>query len=344
MRGYLAFEDAYVHGELLGRTLAEAAVTVLILNACRSAHSEAPAEPEDLASKAQSSLEGNGYAETYGSLAQEAVIAGISGVVAMQYNIYAVTAAQFVADLYAGLTQGKTLGEAVSLGRQALATHPLREVVSVPRPLQDWMVPIVYEAAPVALLSKPTEAADVNFTVSADTQASVSSNLPQGLEALPEAGFIGLDGTLLGLDRAFDDYNVVLLYGYAGSGKTATAGEFARWYNLTGGIEGPVLCTSFERKRTLSQALNETIESVFAGVLEQLAINWLALRNEERRDVALQLLKQAPVLWIWDNVEPIAGFPAGTQSAWTGAEQEELAEFLRAATSTKAKFLLTLPA
>jgi hypothetical protein len=47
------------------------------------------------------------------------------------------------------------------------------------------------------------------------------------------------------------------------------------------------------------------------------------------------------VLWIWDNVEPIAGFPAGTPSPWSAEEQKELADFLRAARGTKAKFLLT---
>jgi len=39
----------------------------------------------------------------------------------------------------------------------------------------------------------------------------------------------------------------VLLHAYAGSGKTATAAEFARWYATTGGIRGPVLFTSFEQ-------------------------------------------------------------------------------------------------
>jgi hypothetical protein len=40
-------------------------------------------------------------------------------------------------------------------------------------------------------------------------------------------------------------------------------------------------------------------------------------------------------------VEPVAGFPAGTKSHWAAKEQSELADFLRAARSTKARFLLT---
>ena len=46
---------------------------------------------------------------------------------------------------------------------------------------------------------------------------------------------------------------------------------------------------------------------------------------------------------MWDNVEPIAGFPAGATSDWSEAEQRELVHFLRDATApdTQAKFLLT---
>ena len=64
-------------------------------------------------------------------------------------------------------------------------------------------------------------------------------------------------------------------------------------------------------------------------MLEQIGVQWAALDDAQRRDVALQVLAQVPVLWIWDNVEPVAGFPAGTASAWTPAEQDELAAFLR---------------
>jgi tetratricopeptide (TPR) repeat protein len=57
--------------------------------------------------------------------------------------------------------------------------------------------------------------------------------------------------------------------------------------------------------------------------------------------VALQVLQQMPLLWIWDNVEPVAGFPSGTPSAWTADEQRALADWLRLAQGTQARFLLT---
>jgi len=161
-----------------------------------------------------------------------------------------------------------------------------------------------------------------------------------GLPPSPDAGFFGRDETLLALDRAFDNQSIVLLHAYAGSGKTTTAAEFARWYKLTGGLAGPVLFTSFEQYLPLPRMLDQ-FGRVFGDVLEQAGVHWLTLKDAERRAVALQVLQQIPVLWIWDNVEPVAGFPSGTPSAWSGDEQRELAGFLREARDTKAKFLLT---
>src|ERR1019366_3508807 len=130
------------------------------------------------------------------------------------------------------------------------------------------------------------------------------------------------------------------LHAFAGSGKTTTAAELARWYKETGGLDGPVLFTSFAQHVPLPRVLDD-LGRVFEGILAKSGIQWLTLKDAERRDVALQVLRQVPVLWIWDNVEGVAGFPAGTDSAWSGAEQKELADFLRASRGSKVKFLLT---
>src|SRR5581483_4313944 len=98
-----------------------------------------------------------------------------------------------------------------------------------------------------------------------------------------------------------------------GSGKTTTAAEFARWYQQTGGVKGAVLFTSFERHKPLARVL-DAFGGVFQGALEKSGVNWGALDHPARREVALQVLAQVPVLWIWDNVEQVAGFPSGTAS------------------------------
>jgi tetratricopeptide (TPR) repeat protein len=340
-RGYLAFENPkgahnlrLVDGAELGKLLVEAHVPVLVLNACRSAHAEA--SPIPAADKGGEDV--HARVRAFGSLAQEVMDAGVAGVVAMRYNVYVVTAAQFVADLYAALARGQALGEAATLGRKQLAAQPLREIAYAPLPLQDWSVPVAYEAAPLALF-KPSEA-KIAITLRAAEAAPERGALDPNLPKAPDAGFWGRDETLLALDRAFDAQRIVLLHAYAGSGKTATAAEFARWYALTGGVQGPVLFTSFEHYRPLPRAL-DVIGRVFEAVLEQNGFHWLALDDEQRRALTLQILKQIPVVWIWDNVEPVTGFPAGTPSAWNAAEQRELADFLRDAQGTQAKFLLT---
>ncbi|MGQ0605094.1 MAG: CHAT domain-containing protein [Anaerolineales bacterium] len=354
--GYLLFENAkaddnveLVDGPALGKLLVETDVPVLVLNACRSAHADAenfkssePAPTLQSEIKNQPSEDAHATVRAFGSLAQEVMDAGATGVVAMRYNVYVVTAAQFVADLYGALTQGQSLGEAVTLGRKQLAAQPAREIAFEPRPLQDWPVPVVYEAAPINLFPKTLGQPQagqplwlplrISLTANAQPQ---TSNLPT-----PDVGFFGRDETLLALDRAFDTQRIVLLHAYAGSGKTTTAGELARWYALTGGLDGPVLFTSFESHKPLVKVL-DTIEQVFGEALERTGIHWLALSDVQRREVALQVLSQIPVLWIWDNVEPVAGFPAGTASAWSVEEQKELKDFLRAARDTRAKFLLT---
>ncbi len=354
--GFLLFENpqhpenvALIDGPTLGNLLAETDVPVLLLNACRSAHADVEteqeqtdgaADPGGAPSPIQAPADPHARVRALGSLAQEVMDAGVAGVLAMRYNVYVVTAAQFVADLYAALVRGETLGAAVTMGRKQLAANPERSIAYDPRPLQDWCVPVVYESMPIGLFPTRKPADGLTITIQAGDTVSGRGALDKDLPRPPDAGFFGRDETLLALDRAFDTQPVVLLHAYAGSGKTSTAAEFARWYSQTGGIDGPVLFTSFEHYQPLPRVLDR-IGEVFDTVLERSGIQWLALDDTNRRQVALQVMEQVPILWIWDNVEPIAGFPTGAPSAWGVAEQRELADFLRDARATRARFLLT---
>jgi tetratricopeptide (TPR) repeat protein len=343
--GYLAFERPtasngieLVDGPTLGALLAETRVPLLVLNACRSAHAEPLQEPQAV-DDGGPATDPHAQVRAFGSLAQEVMDAGVASVVAMRYNVYVVTAAQFVADLYRSLLQGQAVGEAVTLGRKQLDADRGREVAGEWVELQDWPVPVVYEAAPLRLFPEAGGAVP-RVTLGSAHAMPARGALDQRLPSAPDAGFFGRDETLLALDRHFDTQSVVLLRAYAGSGKTATAAEFGRWYALTGGVDGPVLFTSFERPRPLARVLDD-LEPFFGRGLEQQGVHWLTLSDAERRKVALQLLRQVPVLWIWDNVEEVAGFPTPERASLSVEEQQELADFLRAARETKAKFLLT---
>ena len=344
-RGHLVFEDPaeahntrFVDGATIGRLLAQASVPVLVLNACQSDYAEAAIEPHEIAP----SSDQRNRTVAYGSLAQEVIDAGAAGVVAMRYSVYVAAATQFVAELYAALARGLTLGESVTRARKHLADHPERQVAYDPRPLQDWCVPVVYERTELRLWPTQDETGP-KLEIHGDERGSeqVAGALARELPAPPDAGFFGRDESLFNLDRAFDQGAIVLLHAYAGSGKTATAAEFARWYAQTGGVDGPVLWSSFERHLPLERILDKFGET-FGESLEQVGVHWAAITDEtQRRQLALQVLARVPVLWIWDNVEPVTGFPKGTPSEWTSAEQQTLREFLLAARDTKAKFLLT---
>jgi tetratricopeptide (TPR) repeat protein len=341
--GFLVFEDPIgqakqqlVDGPALGALLADAGVGVLVLNACRSAHADLITEPETEAQE----LDAHRRVRAYGSLAQEVMDAGVAGVVAMRYNVYVVTAAAFIGEVYKALLAGRPLGAAVTTARRQLAADPQRQIGGQPLPLQDWMVPVVYEATPLQL--RPVQAGEQEISIDLD-QAEAGrerAGLERGLPSGPDAGFYGRDETLLALDRAFDSDQVVLLHAWAGAGKTSTAVEFARWYALTGGTVG-VLFTSFEHHLTLARLLDQ-VGDQFGPALERSGVQWAALDDRQRRQVAIQVLAQVPVLWVWDNVEPVAGFPAGSPSVWTRDEQDELISFLRdLKQSTRCKVLLT---
>ncbi len=369
--GYLIFEDPgsatnqqLADGPVLGRLLTDTGVPVLVLNACRSAYAEAssrPGQPDPQPGDTASTAAGGAATDAgvpedvhariraYGSLAAEVADAGVPGVVAMRYNVYVVTAAQYAADLYAHLLVGRSLGEAATAARRALAGNPTRQIGAAPVALQDWAVPVVYEAAPLTLLQPGTRAAPLIQLTTSDGGAAAGA--AGGLPRPPDAGFFGRDETLLALDRAFDTQQVVLLHAFAGAGKSTTTAEFARWYQATGGLDHPghpewgpglVLWSSFEHHLPLDKLVG-TAGDFFSGALEASGIHWQAITDPaQRRDLVLQVLAQVPVLWVWDNTEPVTGFPPGTPSAWTLGEQDDLAGFLRdLAQNTGCKILLT---
>jgi hypothetical protein len=341
--GYLLFEkpgsganQQLVDGPTLADLLVETQVSVLVLNACRSAYAEVTPAPDPSLADVHERV------RAYGSLAAEVADKGVAGVVAMRYNVYVVTAAQFVADLYTHLLAGRTLGEAAAAGRRGLAADPTRALGAAPVNLQDWMVPTVYEAAPTPLVGRAT-GVPLRITLHGGDARAGDGDVP----GAPDIGFFGRDDALLALDRAFDGDRLVLLHALAGAGKTTTAAEFTRWYTATGGLRhdngrGLVLWTSFEHHMPLERVL-DAVGPVLAPVLKTHGVEWDVVTDPaERRSLVLQVLALVPVLWVWDNVEPVTGFPTGTASAWTVDEQAELRDFLRALRDgTRAKVLLT---
>ncbi len=136
--GYLLFEDKTgkpdrVDADQLGNLLARAGIPLMILDACQSAHGDAP--------------------DPYSSVAQRLIRAGVGSVVAMQYSILVAASKQFFAAFYTALAEGSSIGQAVDAGRYDLLAETGRFVLHHPdgsdRPisLRDWFLPALYQQA-----------------------------------------------------------------------------------------------------------------------------------------------------------------------------------------------------
>ena len=248
-RGYLLFEGAdgsgdEVSGSIIGEDLKQAGVRWLLLNACRSVYAEPRVSGSDSPEITQ---------RAFGSLASEVQAAGVAGVLAVGFNLYVVTAARLVADAYAALAAGRDLGEAVA--------HTRRRLYRADSSLQvgefDWLVPIAFQDEAIA--GQPSHDAIRELDVQVSTVTPVSAGVfdTQALDG-PRSDrrpFFGFDDVILRLDRACTAGRPVELVGLTGSGKSAIAGEFARWWAATSGNAAVVLefgsfssCDAFEQE------------------------------------------------------------------------------------------------
>ena len=342
--GYLVFDSAtldrnvqLVDGASLGELMREAKVPIITLNLCRAARNDFRTEPAEMASSS------TGTPRAFHSLSHDLLEKGVRAAVHLPYSIDPLKAAEVFGSLYSDLARGLEVGAAVTRQRKALYEQGDRQIAYGPVRLEDWATPVSYELEPLVALCPGSEEPGLSPLQlgEAFSQAALGDGdrTPKDLPLPPAGRLFGRDETLLAIDRAFRNRSVVLLEGEAGMGKTATAGQFAAWYALTEGFDGPVLFTSFDHHKTLAAVLDQ-LAVVFREALESADYRWVSLPPEERFEVALHVLNQISVLWIWDNVEHVAGFPQDQSSLWTMEEQEELANFLRLARETQAKFLL----
>ncbi|MCX5097624.1 tetratricopeptide repeat protein [Streptomyces sp. NBC_00365] len=328
--GHLAFEQPagaddtdpwdWVPGETVAGLLRDCLVRLLVMNACRSAWSGNP----------------------LGSLAQEAARAGVPGVVAMQYNVTVGTAARFVAGFYGALFVGHTLGTAAGLARRRMLDDPTRGSDVEPLTLQDWSVPLVYEAEPMRLV--PVNGASGG--TGSGAPRPVRRDFSPPVDDADGHSLIGRDSVILELDRGYGRVGVVLLSGLAGSGKTLLARTFASWYRATGGLraprggDGPVLFTSFADLDGLD-ALLDVVGAAFPTGPDDGQVAWDRLDREAKMQRILDIAADHPLLWIWDAVDTVAGVSGPDSRHWRAGDTEALGQLLARLAGTRARVLLT---
>ena len=307
-----------VSGAKLGKLLSGKGVSVVILNACQSGMTD----PDVL----------------YPSVGGELIKTGALGVVAMAYSVFVDTAVEFMKQVYESLINSKTLSRAVTVARKALAESDERNSPIGMIPLQDWVVPVLFQSGEVQLFPPSEKKVNLGAKIikGKTTDPGTAINLP----GEPDYKFIGRDTDILRLEESFEKETIVLLQAMAGVGKSATAVGFARWWEETGALQGPIFFFSFESYTTLLQVCDQIGDVLREKIKAELKVEWHFLDIAQRIRVTISILRQIPCLLIWDNFEPVAGFPPGAPSSWKEEEQEELKEFLEALNGGATKIIL----
>ncbi|MBE9162974.1 tetratricopeptide repeat protein [Tychonema sp. LEGE 06208] len=313
--GVLVFEDNDGEPEIvtareIAQYLTDCRVPIFILNACKS---------------------GQAGEEAFSSVAGQLVKLGAKGVVAMAYSVYATGAKHFMGRLYGELVRGQDIASAVAAGRKSMSIDKLRDSPKGLLPLQDWLVPVLYQQEPCRpFRPKAATSSFADLMAESDTEATLAVDLPE----VSGYGFIGRDYDILCLERAFRQNHIVLLQGMGGVGKTELAGGFARWLGDTQGRKSGVFFTSFERGAGLSQVINQIGRAKWGE-------KFASATAEKQQDVVRKYLQTNPCLLIWDNFEPVNGFPQGNPPLVPAGERESLKQFLKQLRGGKSWVLIT---
>jgi tetratricopeptide (TPR) repeat protein len=301
-QGHLIFENDLGEADPksandLSVLLHEHAAPTVVLNACQAAMLDEKAE------------------DAFASVATALLQGGMRSVVAMAYSLYVSGAQVFLPAFYGRLFESGSVADATLAGRQGMLSNKKRMSPRGPCELQDWLLPVLYQQAPM----------DFDFAKQAQV-AVFESRLPRKLqEQRDEYGFIGRDGPILEMERALHrKAPCILIQGLGGVGKTTLARGFLRWLDQTGGLDG-ALWFDFREIRTAESVINQTGQA-FYGENFGIANNKLQL--------LARALERVRVVMVWDNFESAAqNLPA--------EDRAELGRLLDTIRGTRGKVIMT---
>ncbi|MBF0444908.1 MAG: CHAT domain-containing protein [Magnetococcales bacterium] len=289
--------------------LNEFRIPIMVLSACRSAAINHQAK------------------DASSSVAAALMKAGVRSVVAMGYNLWVSGAQRFVPTFYERLFKTGRVDEAVRAGRQEMLASPGRDCSLGTFPLQDWLVPVLYQQDPLEL----------NFLGEAVPKENKQNRMPQEARLKSDYGFIGRQRMVLGLERALrkQKQGAVLIHGMAGVGKTTLAQGFLQWLEDTGGLGAGVFWFGFEAIRSAEAVINPLVDAFFGT-------NAMAVANAEKDQALIAALQQKPFLIVWDNFESASGI-AGTEvePLLSEEDRQRLKNLLQGIRGGKSKILIT---
>ena len=312
--GKLVFESEdgepdLIPAEKLSVLLKECAVPGVVLNACQSA------------------MTATDSSDPFASVAMALLKSGMRDIVAMAYSLYVSGAQQFLPAFYKRLFADGSMAVAVKAGRQQMWQNDMRVCVRGEFPLQDWLLPVLYQQDPL----------NFAFAKKSGEVATHESKLPEELrkERNPY-GFIGRDSAILELERAMRRQPpAILIQGLGGVGKTTLAKGFLQWLDQTGGQEYPPFWFSFQAIHSAEFVFNRMGEALFGG-------NFPTLPMETKINALSNALREHGFVIVWDNFESACGI-AGTaiDANLPESDRNLLAQFLGELRGGKSKVIIT---
>ena len=313
--GKLVFEDkdgteSLVSAQQLNTLLRDYAVPAVVLNACQSAMLDERAQ------------------DAFASVATALLRSGVRSVVAMAYSLYVSGGKEFLPQFYRRLFEAGSVAEATRAGRREMLAHPLRVCARGEFPLNDWILPVLYQQEPL----------DFSFAAEAKRSfAAPESKLPEEIaQERSPYGFIGRDGPLLELERAMHRTPpAILIEGLGGVGKTTLARGFLAWLETTNGLGEGAFWFSFQEIRSAEYVFNRMGEALFGPQFGAVAI-------DQKIEGLAKVFREKRFVIVWDNFEVAKGIPNTPVTAnLSGEDRRLLASFLDKLRGGASKVIIT---
>ena len=311
--GCLAFEtedgkEDLILTEQLSALLREHAVPAVVLNACQSGMIDENAK------------------DPFASVAASLLKSGVRSVAAMAYSLYVSGAQVFLPKFYSMLFETGSMEKAVRAGRQQMFSNPKRVCVRGKFPLQDWLVPVLYQQ----------ESFDFSFASQAKPKAAPVSLPSEIADEENPYGFIGRDKAILDLERALRSKSPgILIHGLGGVGKTTLAKGFVKWLSQTQGLGNGCFWFAFNDIRNAESVLNRMGEALFGG-------NFSLASVDERLNALVSTFREHRFIIVWDNFESVRGIAGTEVSPMLDNEQQALlALFLKKLRNGQTKVIIT---
>ena len=304
-----------VGAETLGQLLNNCGVPMMVLNACQSAMIDGQAK------------------DAFASVAAQLLRAGIPSVTAMGYSLFMSAAKHFVPAFYEALFRDGGPAGAMRAGRQAMYAHPERPCWFGETPLQDWVVPVLYQQFPAGkrLLPKVGSVAKRNET------------FPKALWTIGDYGLIGRGREIHDLERILHRNRQagILIHGMAGAGKTTLAKGFLHWLRDTSGLrepdgtDCPVFWFEFQEIHSVEAVLNRLADALLGETARTQEPEALLERLTE-------VLKNRRVYMVWDNFESASGIEGTSVTAFlSDADRHMLKRLLKGLRDGKTRVFIT---